>query len=353
MGSFITRAQSGLPGPTDGFFVHPSEKSRFVVHWDGGRNPEDAADEITLLKAYARHHINQGWQGPAYNLAVGPITGNVYEYRGLSAVGTHAPGANRNGIGVILIGGEGNLTEAGKQGLRDAYALACQFAGHRLTQEVHSDVVATACPGNTVRNWVHGGGLAGGNVPDAGGETAADVSEYPAAERYGTDWVRNLQQDLITMGHDLGEWGADGKDGERTQAVIRYEQGMAAKNGYGAIAVDGIGGADTRDYIDWWFFRTNRCPVFPLPKGWYFGPEDGPEESVSGLHGNSLNVARYQRQMHRRGWFIAVDGEYGPNSLAATRAFQAEKGLTVDGLAGVLTWVQAWLSEVTPAPDAT
>ncbi len=350
--AYITRAQSGLPGPTDGFFVHPSEKSRFVVHWDGGRNPEDAADEIRLLEAYAQHHFNQGWQGPAYNLAVGPITGNVYEYRGLSTVGTHAPGANRNGIGVILIGGEGNLTEAGKRGLREAYALACSFAGRELTQEVHSDVVATACPGNTVRNWVHGGGLVGGSVPDtpSGGGQGEPEARFPAAERYGTDWVRALQQDLITMGHDLGEWGADGKDGDRTREVMRYEQGMAAKNGYGVIDVDGIGGPDTRDYIDWWFFRTNRCPMFPLPQGWYFGPEDGPEESVSGLHGNSLNVARYQRQMHRRGCNIAVDGEYADESERITELFQEEKGLTPDGLAGVLTWVQAWLSEVTPAP---
>lgn len=353
MGSFITRVQSGLPGPTDGFFVHPSEKSRFVVHWDGGRNPVSAADEIALLHAYARHHVSNGWQGPAYNLAVGPITGNVYEYRGLSAVGTHAPGANRTGIGVILIGGPGNLTEAGKQGLRDAYALACQFAGHALTQEVHSDVVATACPGDDIRGWVHGGGLAGGHVPESGGGYAVAEAKYPAAEKYGTDWVRNLQLDLITMGHDLGEWGADGKDGDRTREVIRFEQRKAAENGYGVIAVDGIGGPDTRDYIDWWFFRTNRCPVFPLPKGWYFGAEGGPKESVSGWHGNSLNVARYQRQMHRRGWILGVTGKWDAQTAFITREFQAEKGLTVDGLAGVLTWVQAWLSEVTPAPDAT
>lgn len=157
--TYKTRSQTGIAGPTDGHAVSPREKTKFVVHWDGGENPTTAADELRLLKAYARHHIAQGWQGPAYNLAVGPVTGNVYEYRGLSAVGTHAPGANRDGIGCILIGGSGNLTEAGKQGLREAYALANSFAGHKLAQLVHSDVVATQCPGDQIRAWVHGGGL--------------------------------------------------------------------------------------------------------------------------------------------------------------------------------------------------
>lgn len=156
---YITRTQSGLSGPLDGISVPAREKTKFVTHWDGGENPDTEEDELRLLRAYIRHHFNQGWRGPAYNLAVGPITGNVYELRGLAAVGTHAPGANRDGIGCILIGGPGNLTEAGKRGLRAAYALASSFAGRQLQQLVHSDVVATACPGDELRAWVHGGGL--------------------------------------------------------------------------------------------------------------------------------------------------------------------------------------------------
>ena len=86
--TFVTRAQSGLPGPTDGMFVPGGVKTKFVVHWDGGRNPRDYADEIALLRSYIAHHFAQGWAGPAYNLAVGPITGYEYELRGLGAVGT-------------------------------------------------------------------------------------------------------------------------------------------------------------------------------------------------------------------------------------------------------------------------
>lgn len=343
MGSYISRSQSGLRGSTDGLFVDPSEKSRFVVHWDGGRNPVDAEDELALLRAYIQHHFSQGWQGPAYNLGVGPITGNVYELRGLGAVGTHAPGANRNGIGVILIGGPGNLTEAGKQGLRDAYALACRFAGRELTQEVHSDVVATECPGDQIRGWVHGGGLAGGNVPSTGGTPATPVGAFPARERYGSEWVRLLQLDLIAIGHDLGPDGADGFDGDRTQAVVEFEQKM------GGITVDRIGGPELRRYIDRYMARIGKVPAFPLPAGWYFGPEDGPQESVSGYHGNGEHLERFQQRLKDRGWDILVDGRWGDDSTENTKAFQAEKGLTADGLAGIDTWTQAWLAPVTPA----
>lgn len=202
--TYITRTQSGLPGPTDGHSVPGPEKTKFVVHWDGGENPDNASQEIALLRAYARHHINQGWQGPAYNLAVGPITGNVYEYRGLSAVGTHAPGANRDGIGCILIGGVGNLTEAGKRGLREAYALANSFAGRQLQQLVHSDVVATACPGPEIRAWVHSGGLKGGSTP-----TPAPSPKPTTSEEDDMAYIANVKNGNFycitgTKAHKLG-----------------------------------------------------------------------------------------------------------------------------------------------------
>lgn len=225
--AFIARASSGLPGPTDGLFVAPSVKVKFVVHWDGGRNPASAADELTLLRAYIAHHIRQGWRGPAYNLAVGPITGNVYELRGLNAVGTHAPGANRDGIGVILIGGPGNLTEAGKRGLREAYALACAHTGNQLLQRVHHDVVPTTCPGDEVTAWVRGGGLVGANAPASTG-----------AEFTG----RNLTSRSVTEIQAAVGVTADGVYGPGTTAAVRAWQesrGLVADGIWGP-ASDGV-----------------------------------------------------------------------------------------------------------------
>ncbi|MEU9839750.1 peptidoglycan-binding protein [Actinomadura sp. NPDC048032] len=63
------------------------------------------------------------------------------------------------------------------------------------------------------------------------------------------------------------------------------------------------------------------------------------------MHGDDVTL--WQRQMRARGWGIAVDGAYGPDSESVCRAFQKEKGLTVDGVVGPKTWATAWSAPVT------
>ncbi|PRX97869.1 peptidoglycan-binding protein [Allonocardiopsis opalescens] len=55
----------------------------------------------------------------------------------------------------------------------------------------------------------------------------------------------------------------------------------------------------------------------------------------------------WQRRMRDRGWTIVADGRYGPDSERVCRAFQAEKGLAVDGVVGPETWRAAWTAPVT------
>jgi GH24 family phage-related lysozyme (muramidase) len=64
-------------------------------------------------------------------------------------------------------------------------------------------------------------------------------------------------------------------------------------------------------------------------------------------------VAQWQAQMQRRGWTIAVDGLYGPQSDRIARQFQQEKGLDVDGIVGAQTWQAAFDSSTisTPTPN--
>lgn len=59
------------------------------------------------------------------------------------------------------------------------------------------------------------------------------------------------------------------------------------------------------------------------------------------------DVRTWQEQMRRRGWSIAVDGRYGPDSEAICRAFQREKGLEVDGIVGPRAWAAAWTAPIT------
>ena len=89
------------------------------------------------------------------------------------------------------------------------------------------------------------------------------------------------------------------------------------------------------------------APPFPLPRGHYFGPKTGPISSVSGYYSHRADLKRWQARMAARGWSIAADGLFGPRTAAVVRAFQREKGLTVDGLIGPATWSAAWTSPIT------
>jgi len=59
------------------------------------------------------------------------------------------------------------------------------------------------------------------------------------------------------------------------------------------------------------------------------------------------HVLIWQQQMRKRGWKIEADGVYGPASMAAARAFQAEKRLEVDGVVGPKTWIATWTAPIT------
>jgi peptidoglycan hydrolase-like protein with peptidoglycan-binding domain len=63
------------------------------------------------------------------------------------------------------------------------------------------------------------------------------------------------------------------------------------------------------------------------------------------MHGG--DVRSWQDRMRDRGWHLAVDGVYGPGSEEICRAFQRDKGLTVDGIVGPRTWAAAWTAPIT------
>ncbi|MEV6960740.1 peptidoglycan-binding domain-containing protein [Streptomyces sp. NPDC051207] len=55
------------------------------------------------------------------------------------------------------------------------------------------------------------------------------------------------------------------------------------------------------------------------------------------------SVATWQYRMNTRfGYALSTDGQYGPGSDAACRDFQADRGLTVDGVVGPKTWGAAF-----------
>lgn len=231
--AYISRGQSGL-GAMDTYTTSPANRRDFAAHWDGGPTPTTAAGELSLLRGYDAYHRSKDWGGLGYNLAAGPVTGNVYEGRGLDAVGAAVANHNTPTISCILIGGPGNLTPKGKQALKDAYALANRHVGRSLGQKAHRDFGGTDCPGDAIATWVHAGGLSGGNIPTGGGGPS-DLN--PNA--YHPTYIRQVQELLIGLGYSCGPDGADGILGQNTfDAVVRFQKAVG-------LDPDGIPGPDT------------------------------------------------------------------------------------------------------------
>lgn len=88
-------------------------------------------------------------------------------------------------------------------------------------------------------------------------------------------------------------------------------------------------------------------PPFPYPPAHYLGMKSADPACHSGaVAADRPHIAGWQRQMRDRGWTISADGLYGTQSFGVCRAFQAEKGLAVDGKCGPATWRASWASPV-------
>ena len=89
------------------------------------------------------------------------------------------------------------------------------------------------------------------------------------------------------------------------------------------------------------------APAAPAPATGTPPPFSNPAVTVFGPGQVSDDIRTWQARMAERGWHIEVDGIYGPQTRRIAMAFQAEKGLVVDGLVGPATWAAAWTAPVT------
>jgi hypothetical protein len=88
----------------------------------------------------------------------------------------------------------------------------------------------------------------------------------------------------------------------------------------------------------------------PAPPATQASPDGVPPFPGYCSLGSTGNATRQvQQKLASRGWHLQVDGVFGPETDRVVRAFQAQKGLAVDGVLGPLTWNALWTSPVTPA----
>lgn len=91
-------------------------------------------------------------------------------------------------------------------------------------------------------------------------------------------------------------------------------------------------------------------PAFPFPKGHWMGVESNDPKNHSGaLTKDRPGIKQYQQRMLDRGWknIGTPDGLFGPKTKDVTIAYQKEKGLSADGLAGEQTWHSIWTAPIT------
>jgi resuscitation-promoting factor RpfA len=74
---------------------------------------------------------------------------------------------------------------------------------------------------------------------------------------------------------------------------------------------------------------TSAVPPFPGSRWYHYGDWNN-------------DIKTFQNEMHRRGYFPAGTGEYGPLTLAMVKRLQAQNGLVPNGYIGPNTWRLAW-----------
>lgn len=122
-------------------------RTEFIVHHSDG--PADQS--VRAIQDWCMD--GRGFKDIDYNFLIRGTSGEIYEGRGWTAVGSHCRGHNISGVGVCIIGVD-ELSTAAKTALRGLYATATAMAGHPLTIRGHRDCGLTTCPGDPIYTWI-------------------------------------------------------------------------------------------------------------------------------------------------------------------------------------------------------
>ncbi|XP_055587934.1 peptidoglycan-recognition protein SC2-like [Uranotaenia lowii] len=131
-----------------------------VVHHTAGSTCNSQATCDTQMRNIQNFHMNtNGWADIGYNFCIGH--GIVYEGRGWSRQGAHAPGFNDRSLGLCFLGTFDTVLPV-QASLNIAHQfISCAVSlGHVASNYWvigHRQAIATSCPGNAlfnnVRTW--------------------------------------------------------------------------------------------------------------------------------------------------------------------------------------------------------
>jgi len=151
------------------------------------------------------------------------------------------------------------------------------------------------------------------------------MAQHPTIQRGSRGQAVTLaQQNLLNRGYSVGPAGVDGIFGNHTYAAVVNYQTDRSATGFWRLTfpldVDGIVGPQT-------WFRLD------------------PDTIKRGDKGTGVRLAQaILKDTAVPQWDPGpVDGDFGPQTEMAVKAFQTDVGLTpVDGIVGPKTWTALW-----------
>ena len=180
----ISREEWGARAPRSRSTVTWGARTEFVVHYSEGPTTQS----VRSIQDF--HMDGNGWSDIGYNFLV-DVQGRIYEGRGWLTVGAHAPDHNSSGIGVCMIGRNGDATSAATRSIRALYDEAVRRSGRNLAKLGHRDVYATSCPGDQLYAWVRAGmpaEIEEDDMPDYVSVGMAEGQDLPSGEWVTVRW---------------------------------------------------------------------------------------------------------------------------------------------------------------------
>ncbi|XP_026314139.1 peptidoglycan-recognition protein SC2-like [Hyposmocoma kahamanoa] len=154
----ITRAQWGARAPNSRTTLATPVPEVIIHHSFSPGACWSQSACATAMRSMQNHHMNtNGWADIGYNFAVGS-DGLVYEGRGWTTQGAHAPAVNSRSIGICLIGNWSTTSPPAVQLTATQNLINMGMSNGRIQRahwlRGHRQVTATDCPGNTLFNTI-------------------------------------------------------------------------------------------------------------------------------------------------------------------------------------------------------
>lgn len=273
---------------------------RIILHHSG----VTVLQSVEVIHNY--HKNTNGWAGIGYHFYVRK-DGSIYKGRDVEYVGAHASGSNSDSIGICCEGDfeQEEMNETQKNSLKEL-VIYLKDKYNISTVQGHKEVCNTDCPGK--------------NFPldEMKNINATEVQETI------TETNKNENTDIFNDGlvnciYDIQEWlnrhygtelSLDNVYGTNThKALIKGLQTELNTQFSRGLDVDGIFGTNT----------YNAC--------------------INVRKGASGNITMLiQVCLFVKGYNLAMDKEFGPDTEAKVKQFQNDNGLSVDGVVGKNTF---------------